>query len=158
MFTANLSFMLETFDRLYSEPLILIPLTLFLLIATWTDIKTLKIPNKLNGAFFLVRLLLIPFIGFGINEVVGAFFAFFLMMIPAMIMMHKMGGDIKCLTVVGLYVGIGIVPMYLIVTCALFLLYALIMLLIKKPIKNVPFAPFFLSTHAILIVVHMLFI
>lgn len=144
----------ESFGTLYGSPSLLIALTIFLAIATYTDVKTLKIPDKLNGAFFVLRLLLIPFIGFSIDAVWGALFAFIAMLIPAMIKMHKMGGDIKSLTVVGFYVGIYIAPMFLILTCVYFILYAMVCFALRKVIKNVPFAPFFLISHLTLIVAH----
>lgn len=137
----------ETFSTLYGNPLILIILTLYLSIATYTDVKTMKIPDKLNGFFFLVRLILIPFIGFSFTDVAGALFSFVVMMIPAMIKMHKMGGDIKCLSVVGLYVGIYLAPLFLVLTCVFFILYAGLSAIARKKMKNVPFAPFFLLSH-----------
>lgn len=148
--------MQETFEMLYNNPFFLITLTVFLGIATYTDLKNMKIPDKLNGAFFLVRFLLIPVIGFGFADVMGAIFSFIAMMIPAMIKMHKMGGDIKCLTVVGLYVGIYLAPFFLILTCIYFLLYSGVCMVAKKKIKNVPFAPFFFVSHLTLMIIHFL--
>lgn len=146
----------ESFDFLYGEPLVIITLLLFLSIATYTDIKDMKIPNKLNGAFAVIRLLLIPLIGFGIADILGAIFAFITLMIPAMIKMHKMGGDIKCLTVVGLYVGIYLIPFFLVFTCIYFMIYVGISAILKKKVKNVPFAPFFLLTHLTLLGFHFI--
>lgn len=147
--------MKETFINLYDNPLFLIVLTLFLGIATYTDIKTMKIPNKLNGIFFVVRLLLIPVIGFAVSDVLGALFTFIVLIIPAIIKMHKMGGDIKCLTVVGLYVGIYLAPLFLVMTIIYFWLYAGICLLFKKKLKNIPFAPFFFASHITLLIIHI---
>ena len=116
----------------------------------------MKIPDKLNGVFFFIRLLLIPVIGFGMADVAGAIFIFVALMIPAMIKMHKMGGDIKCLTVVGLYVGIYLTPFFLVFTILYFLLYSGVSALIGRKMKNVPFAPFFLLSHLTLIALHIL--
>lgn len=144
----------ETFSTLYGNPLFLVILTVYLSIATYTDMKTMIIPDKLNGFFFVVRLAIIPFIGFGLADVAGALFAFVVLMIPAMIKMHKMGGDIKCLTVVGLYVGIYLAPLFLILTCVYFILYAGLSAVARKKMKNVPFAPFFLASHLTLMALY----
>lgn len=144
-------------ESLYGEPLFLLLFTLFLLIASYTDMKTLKIPNWLNASMVLVRFALIPVIGFSIGDVVGAILGFFVLLIPAIIKMHKMGGDIKAMAVVGLFLGAYLVPVFLFLIIGYFALYVLIMTLLKKKLKNVPFAPFFLLAHLTLVSIYFLF-
>lgn len=144
MFLDNI---LSVTKTIYSNNIIVATLLVFLTVATITDIRALKIPNKLNGLFFVIRLILIPIIGFSFGNVLGAGIGFFLLLIPAMIKMHKMGGDIKCMTVVGFYLGAYITPLFIALTCIYGFIYSISMLLITKKKSNMPFAPFFLLTH-----------
>ena len=146
----------ESLETIYSNSHVLFLLTAFLLIATYTDLKSYKIPDKLNGFFFILRFVIIPVIGFGIADILGAIFAFVTLMIPAMIKNHKMGGDIKCLTVVGLYVGIYLVPFFLIFSCIYFILYTGLGLIVGKSPRVLPFAPFFLLSHITLVVIQLM--
>lgn len=150
MFIDNLKIVIPEMHRVYENPYILVILSIFLLIATYTDIKEMKIPNKLNLAFFAVRLLIIPLMGFRLSDIGGAITAFIVLMIPAMIKMHKMGGDIKFLTVLGLYIGFSLVPVFIITTCVVALLWCLLINIKGRKLGNMPFAPFFLATHIIL--------
>lgn len=144
-------------ESLYGEPLFLLIFTTFLLIATYTDMKTLRIPNWLNGSMAVLRFALIPIIGFGIADIIGAIIAFISLLIPAVIKMHKMGGDIKAMTVIGLYLGAYLVSVFFFIIIMYFFLYVGIMLVLKKKLKNVPFAPFFLLAHMTLGVIYFIF-
>lgn len=148
---------LSATNTLYSNNAIVATLLVFLMVATITDIRALKIPDKLNGLFFILRLALIPIIGISFNNVLGAIIGFFLLLIPAMIRMHKMGGDIKCMTVVGFYLGAYITPVFIAITCIYGLVYSLFKLFITKKKGNMPFAPFFLLTHITLWLITNLF-
>ena len=123
---------------------------IFLIIATITDIRSYKIPNWLNGTFFALRLAIIPIVGIGFDHVIGAVVAFIALFIPAFVKMQKMGGDIKCATVLGLYLGISLIPAHLLLASALLALYTLIQYVVFKKGGMLPFAPFFLSAHLIL--------
>lgn len=148
--TMIVQMMLDKINTMYSNWFVIIPVLILLMIATITDVKSMKIPNKLNGAFLVLRVLLIFVIGFSWEFLLGGVLAFLGLTIPATIKMHKMGGDIKCLTVVGLYLGIWVMPAFLVITCILGLIYAGGKLFINKSKSNMPFAPFFLATHLIL--------
>lgn len=133
-----------------------IPLIIYLSIATYFDVKYLKIPDKLTATFFILRLIFIRFIGFNIKDnLVGFYFGFFTFLIPAMIANKPMGGDIKSFATLGLYLGFkravaGIVC--LIVT-------SLIAMLVKKYVlkdsKDTPLAPFFLLSVIILMIMQV---
>ena len=144
-----------TFQETYSNLIIIIPVMVYLAIATITDIKSMKIPNKLNVGFLIIRLLLIPVIGFSLSSVAGAVIGFLALFIPAMVLMHKMGGDIKCIAVTGLFLGGWTMPIFIGTTCLLGLIYTIVKFIKTKSKKNIPFAPFFLLAHIVLIVVNL---
>lgn len=139
-------------EALYGEPLLWVTMLVFLSIATYTDIKSLKISNRLNLAFLAARLLLIPLVGLHWLDLGGSLLAGLALLIPAMVLMHKMGGDIKIAFVLGLYLGAVIVPLFLLIACGLFAATALISGWFGKKIILLPFAPFFLASHVILLV------
>lgn len=144
MFLDNI---LLSIQNLYSNNVTVATLLIFLTVATITDVRALKIPNKLNGLFFVLRLALIPIIGFSLYDIAGALIGFFVLLIPAMIRMHKMGGDIKCMTVVGFYLGLYVTPIFIAITCIYGLIFSVFKFLITKNKGNMPFAPFFLISH-----------
>lgn len=159
MFTDNsaLATLLQDISSLYGNYLIVAILTIFLGIATFTDIKYLKIRDSLNLTFAIIGIALIPFFGFSWGELFsklgGSAFGFFALLIPAMIQNHKMGGDIKAMTVLGLYLGIYIVPVFLAVASASGVVYLYIRFISKKTLGNFPFAPTFLIAHIILLTI-----
>lgn len=149
MFIANyIEEIRKGLDHLYGNPLVAIIFTAFLVIATYTDMRHMKIPDKLNGAFFISRLVVIPWIGFSIWDVVGAIVCFIALLIPAMVKMQKMGGDIKCVAVLGLYAGMSLAPTFLILSCFYFALYA------GLSRRFLPFAPFFLASNITLMIIY----
>jgi len=137
----------EALKNTYENPLLVAVLLLFLLIATITDVRSLKIPNSLNGTFFLLRFFLIPWIGFSWEHLGGAMIAFFTLLIVGMIKNHKMGGDIKCLTVVGFYLGAPLIIPFILLSCVYLSLYTFLSFMFRKKTKLLPFAPFFFISH-----------
>ena len=84
----------------------------------------------------------------------GLLVAFICMMTPAMILMHKMGGDIKLSTVIGFVISLPLYFPFFIITCILAALYAFPRkYLLKKPVLRFPFAPFFLGSFIILSII-----
>lgn len=144
----------KALDHLYGNPIVAIVLTAFMVIATYTDVLQLKIPNKLNGAFLISRFVLIPWLGFSIWDVVGAVVCFIALLIPAMVKMQKMGGDIKCVTVLGLYAGIALAPPFLLLSCAYFVVVNFLRFIIGKKTGLLPFAPFFLASNITLMIIY----
>lgn len=138
---------LTSMKGLYGNHYVVANIFIFLMLATITDIKSFKIPNKLNLAFLISRFALIPLIGFSLYDIVGAIMAFVVLIIPAMIKMHKMGGDIKCMTVVGLFLGAYVTPVFIALSCIYGLIYGVGKFLILKKCEKMPFAPFFLISH-----------
>lgn len=132
-------------------------LFIFFIISSYTDIKHLKIYNIFNFIFLVVRIvfLFMPYNPYPltISHLLGAIVGFLVLTIPAMALMHKMGGDIKFITVLGLYLGGPFIVLLLFLSCILMLLFSFVRKLItKKDIKKilVPFAPFFMISYCLI--------
>ena len=140
----------DTYTSLLSNDVLMIILFTFFGVATITDLKSKKIYNIFNLIFFATRLVLgfIPVctLHFTIDSILGGILCFAFLTIPAIALMHKMGGDIKFLTVVGLFLGFKMSVILLLISCTYMLIYSLIRKIIDKSfnVKTiVPFAPFF---------------
>ena len=82
------------------------------------------------------------------THLIGAVIGFLSLTVPAMMLMHKMGGDIKFITILGLYLGTPLTVLLLLLACTFMLIYSLVIKLVTKNQirkKVVPFAPFFLT-------------
>ncbi|WCF11730.1 prepilin peptidase (plasmid) [Paenibacillus thiaminolyticus] len=155
MFIGNyLDDLSKSLEHLYGSPIVVIVFTAFLLIASYTDVMHLKIPNKLNGMFFLSRFAMIPILGFSLWDVAAGILCFIALLIPAMVKMNKMGGDIKCVTVIGLYTSMGLAPTFLILACFYSALYTGVSYLAGRKVRMFPFAPFFLLSNVTLLIVY----
>ena len=131
---------------LYWNMYIKISLLIFLVIASYFDKKQMKIPNKLNLIFFIIRLALIPIIGINVENIYGLLAGLFLILVPAMIKCKPMGGDIKMMAVLGFYLGVQNILILLVGTVIFALVYYIPTILGKKEKKDVPLAPFVLSS------------
>lgn len=130
---------------------ILIGLTILLGIIAYIDFKTYKIPNKLNLALVGLRLILIPFIGMiSIQNILASIVGFFFFLIPAMIIMHQMGGDIKCVAALGLFFNVKLFIVFILLSVLLSLAVHVFMKQ-KFKTKILPFAPFFFLAHLLFI-------
>lgn len=132
------------FCSIYGNVYVLAASFLLLLIASYFDMKYMIIPNKLNLTFLIVRLLLSFIIGIELGNLYGLIVGFLLIFIPAMIKNKPMGGDIKLMAVLGFYLGVKNVFILLVGTVLFGFLYVIIRILIKKELKDFPFAPFIL--------------
>lgn len=156
MFTDNssLGHLLSDISTLYGNYTIVAIITVFLGIASYTDMTYLKIRDTLNITFGIIAVVLIPFFGFSFGEMYGKIgglvIGFLALFIPAMIRNHQMGGDIKAMAVLGLFLGIYITPVFLAIASVLGAIYLYAHLALRKPMKTIPFAPFFLASHLIL--------
>lgn len=151
--------MLQDMGTIYGNFYLVAILTIFLGIATYTDIKSLKIPNKLNLAFGIIAIAIMPIMDYStfeiISRITGSIVGFFALLIPAMIKMHQMGGDIKAMTVIGLFIGVFNIPIFLALACITAVAYIFIRFKQGKLVGNVPFAPFFLVSHSILFIISL---
>lgn len=96
----------------YFEPSVgniycVIAVTVFTVLASISDLQSLKIPNKLNFIFFLLRGAVFFVYPLTADHLIGAALGFLLICIPAMIILLPMGGDAKFAAVLGLWIGYG---------------------------------------------------
>lgn len=152
----------EELARVYDNPLVFGIIILFLLFSSYTDLKYLKIYNKSNLAFLIVRIILIFIptytLGFNFQTILGGILGAGFLMVPAMKLMYNMGGDIKLLGVLGLYIGGYNITLLLALSCITMLIFSFIRKIItKKELKNLdtPFAPFFTISFLIMGLIHM---
>ena len=106
----------------------------------------MKIYDKFNIGLAFLRVCLIPVIPVTGSTILGWAIGFFVLIIPAIVMMHKMGGDIKFVSIIGTYLGGGLTIIFMTLACAYMLLYSGIRKLkTKEEVKKIatPFAPFF---------------
>lgn len=162
-----MSYSLQEFQNnlalIFNNPVVIIIISLFLFIATYTDIKHRKIYNNLNIAFLISRIVLIfiPIYGFSLtlSQIIGSIAGVLILLIPAIHFMQKMGGDIKFVFVLGLYLGIDITFLFLALSFILEMLYALIIkITTKKEVMKlyVPFAPFFTASFFLILVINFI--
>ncbi|MFF2531581.1 prepilin peptidase [Brevibacillus sp. NPDC058079] len=153
MYIANyLEQVQQSLAHLYQNPLVAIVFTIFLVVASVVDVKSRKIPNVFNTIFLLARFALIPWLSFSMFDIVGAIVAFIALLIPAMVKMQKMGGDIKMAGVIGLYTGVYLIPVFIVLACIYFALY------VGASKRMLPFAPFFLASNLTLMAIYYAFL
>ncbi len=145
------SFNIEEFFVVYKDLLTVVLLMIYLLIASYYDIKERRIPNKLNLFFLIIRLMLIPLIGIKKENFLGAIMMFLVFFIPSFITLHKMAGDIKMAFVIGLYLSVKPSIMIIGVSLLLSLSYIAVNFIIKREVVNsMPYAPFFSISFVVL--------
>lgn len=127
--------------------LVFIPLIILLGIATYTDLQSRVIPDKLSiiglSYFLILRLFYNDqsYVHYLLGVIVGAG----LLYIFAVIIPNSFGGgDIKLMAVVGVALGWQQVLFFLIIMLALALLYALGLIWAGYEKRTLPLAPFYL--------------
>jgi len=151
---------LSVFNQYINEPVVLVWLILSLLIVTYTDVKTLKIPNKVNGFIAIVNIIifvLIPLIQgdwqSSLTSMGSALIGFVVLLIPSVVTGFNMAGDIKFIGAFGfaltpismfLFLGVSLVT-------NIFTNGSLIIMKKKTYDDVIPFAPFFLISFLMLI-------
>ena len=151
----------QNLNNIFGNPLVFLIIAIILGICTYTDIKNMKIYNKVNIIFFILRigLIFIPVytLELTLYQIVGAIIGAIILIIPAVHFMQKMGGDIKLIFVLGLYLGIDLILILLGISFIVMILFSLIKKVItKKPVMKtfVPFAPFFTTSFAIMFLIY----
>lgn len=138
-----------------NKPFIILPMMLFMMMAVASDLRELKIKDSLTRPFFYIRVVLLSGIqiiamqygnldlgqGLTAGNLCGAALGGLLILIPAMIMMQPMGGDIKFAATLGLQVGPVGIFWSLIGACLIFYGYAFLTIK-NKGRMMIPFAPF----------------
>lgn len=129
---------------------------LLLGVASYFDSKELRIPDKLNLGFLILRLALIPFISFSWGNIYGLLVGLLLILIPAMIKCKPMGGDIKMMAVLGFYLVVQNILVLLIGTVIIAIIYYIPTILGKREKKDIPLAPFVLSSFILMNIISLL--
>lgn len=120
---------LECLNTVFSNiPLSLILLA-FLLYATYTDIRYLKIYNKFNLLIVLTRIafIFLPTHSLSLSKgnIIASISAFSLFLIMAMIFMHRMGGDIKFIGAFMLFFNLEYMLVFCLIASVLNMFYAI---------------------------------
>lgn len=143
------------FNKSFIEnPFLVISTLIFLVTISIIDFKTLKIPNKIVLPYFLLRFILIPLAPIK-SDLIWLLFTGLVVIIPALIHNRPMGGDVKALISLSVYLGENIIPFL-----ALFYMVGLVIGLIacgitKDSKKKMPLAPFMLIAYFIFLAIQM---
>jgi len=126
----------------FSSPFFIATLSVYMIGASYTDIKDMIIMNESNFVMICLAMLYHFYISKTgtMTALIGALSGFLIILIPAVITNARMGGDIKFAAGLGSWLGFtGLVPV-LIAGTAIFIAYCIIT---KKSRRDfVPFAPF----------------
>lgn len=131
-------FNLQSVQTLIETPVLLILINIFFIIATFTDIKWMKIFDKFNIVMLIVRIVTFFIYGFEFQYLIGGFLMFATLLIGAMLTNAKIGGDIKFSGNIGLW--LGFMPSILVLIFAI--ITNLIFRKITKNVKAIALAPF----------------
>ena len=131
--------------------------------ASYTDMMEYKIYDKFNLFLMAARLVFcfIPVYGkmITLDSYLGGIIGMLVLLIPAVVFLQKMGGDIKFIGVIGTYLGSGLTIFMLVLGCAYMLIFSLIRKIItKKEVKKLktPMAPFFSLAFFTLLIISMI--
>jgi len=134
------------------ETIKLLVIFITLIVATFTDVKKKIIPDKLNAAALLLGIVFWFLGDRKIYYLASIAIAFTLLMILAFATDGKIGGgDIKLLSVLGLYVGLLDWCMMIFINTMIFL-FVIIAKMVRRKIKEgVVFAPYILVGYLVTI-------
>lgn len=145
----------ESLSNNFSQLWIVIVLNIFFIVATYTDIKYMKIYDKFNIAMLLSRVVVIFINGIILHNglyikdwIMGGAVIFLTFLLLAMYSGDRIAGDIKFGGNIGLW--IGFYPSILLV--AITMVSNLIFRLITLNKKKIPLAPFFYFSYICLLV------
>lgn len=150
----------EELTPFFNNDLVVAFLVAAFMFASYTDMLEYKIYDKFNIFLFGARVVFtfIPVytLEMDIWSFLGAAVSFLALIIPAVVFLQKMGGDIKFMTVMGLYLGLGLSIFTLILGCFYMLLFSLGRKIVTR--KNVrrlkaPMAPFFFIAFYTLLII-----
>lgn len=123
---------------IFSNPLVTSVLLCYLIIATYTDLKYLKIYDKFNISLVIVRIIFMFTprynVGLSLDNIIASLSTFVILLTIAVILMHKMGGDIKFLTAFMLFFDVKFMFVFMAIASVVNLIYLLILkhYLLKK--------------------------
>lgn len=124
-----MSSFIESASTVFDNNILVLILLGYLIFATYTDIKYLKIYNGFNLSLVLVRILFVflPIYGlkFNIQNIFASAIVFTIMLTIGVIFMHKMGGDIKFMTAFMLFFDVLFMFVFMAVASIVNLIYSL---------------------------------
>lgn len=116
-------------DVIFSNELLSITLLVFLMYATYTDIKYLKISNKVNLMLVITRIIFIFIPVYSLNlsvgNIIASVSAFLAFLTLAMIFMHRMGGDIKFIGAFMLFFNMEYMVVFVAIASVLNMIYSI---------------------------------
>ena len=122
---------MENSLSIFDNHLLTFVLLCYLLIATYTDLKYLKIYDKFNISLVLVRIIFmfLPVYGLKLSfqNIITSVSVFILLLTIAVILMHKMGGDIKFLTAFMLFFDFKFMIVFMAVASLVNLVYLIVL-------------------------------
>lgn len=127
----------------FDNRLLIFVLFCYLAIATYTDLKYLKIYNKFNMSLVLTRVIFIFLPVYGVRlqaeNILASMIVFITMLSIGVILMHKMGGDIKFITAFMLFFDIKFMIVFMAIASLVNLMYLMILkkILLNKNKKNI---------------------
>ena len=126
-----MSIFLENSAYIFDNPIVSMVLLVYLVVATYTDIKYLKIYDKFNLSLVFTRIifLFLPVYGvrFSFDNIIASLLVFVTMLAFGVIFMHKMGGDIKFLTAFMLFFNVEFMLIFMTTASVCNLLYSLLL-------------------------------
>lgn len=138
-----------------NDLLYLIPVAIFMVMASVNDAKEMKIPNKLNYSMMMFRLMFAAVYPIGGEHILGFLLGGALIMIPAMILLKPMGGDIKFSAALGFWVGDVSILLTLVFAVIMFLFYGIKIKRLDMK-KSLAFAPFMSIGYVIVALIGLL--
>lgn len=151
----------QPYDTFVDKPWLLAWLMLMITLACISDIKQLKIPNKLNATLltgnillFVMPALLQGDFGSVGRAVLSAAMGFIILLIPAVATGFKMAGDIKFIGALGFaFEPVSMIVFLFLAVVLNALTNGTLIALKKKTFEAViPFAPFFAASFVILLI------
>ena len=131
-------FNLDLVKNLLNEPILFILLNVFFIIASFTDIKWMKIFDKFNIVMLITRIITFFIFGFSFQYLIGGILMFSCLLLGALLTNARIGGDIKFSGNIGLW--LGFMPSILVLVFSLII--NLIFRKITKNVNAIALAPF----------------
>ncbi|MFY0516626.1 prepilin peptidase [Lysinibacillus sp. UGB7] len=149
---------IESSKMFFSEQLILVGLLLlYLIISSITDIKSMMIYTEVSMAFVVIRLFLAIWYPISWSNVGGAAFLIAFVFIIAFITYTNMGGDIKAMLPIGLFLGFSNSVVFIAGSiCILLLVGIVVYFATKDRKKEIPFAPILLASYSIMALINFI--
>ena len=137
------------------ELLYLIPVFIYMIFASKIDAKFMKIPNKLNYLMMSLRIVFAVCYPIEASHLFGFIIGGALIMIPAMIILKPMGGDIKFSAALGFWIGDVSILITLILAVIMFMFYGIKIKKLNRK-QSLAFAPFMSIGYLIIVAIGLI--